>query len=752
MSQSPGGDPSPAKTVLNQVTQLFQQVRSRLNLTRLELRKGARVPTLVVDDPERQTQKNYRLVGDRYCLGRSQTADIVIQNAMVSGQHLSLRRNPKSGRTVFLLKDEGSTNGVYWRQRRLKTLILEHGDRLTLGPAALAKAPTLRYLNPPAWYQRFWRWGLYGTAGAAMLGCLLIAVEWGQVPVRILGQVQGPILAYAEDGEPLQTGQNASHVELKALRDFSPYLPKAVVASEDSRFYWHFGFDPIRILSAIIINVRSGQIEEGASTLTQQIARSLFPNYVGREDTLGRKLREVLVALKLETFYSKDYLLLTYLNRVYLGVGYGFEDGAQYYFRKSAQDLDLSEAATLVAMLPAPNTFNPCDDPETSRGLRNRVINRMATLGSVSEAEAQAALRTPIVVDPRVCQQQSRILSPYFYGQIIQELQNLFGPEETQAGNFVVETGLNLEVQTLAEESLRDFVQKRGSQYQFSQGAIVTLDARNGDILALVGGIDYETSQFNRATQALRQPGSTFKIFAYTAALEDGISANTTYSCAPLTWQGQSYSGCERSSGNIDFEQAIAQSENAVALRVAQQVGLDQVVQTARQMGISTPLQAVPGLVLGQSEVTLLDLTGAFATLANGGIHYRPHAVNEVYDSNQCQNPQDFRSCRLSYDFNQDISGADRAVPTAVANTMTSLLEAVVQDGTGRLAAIGQTVAGKTGTTNDGVDLVFVGYLPRQQIVTGIWLGNDDNSPTTGGSWLAAELWSDYMRKALANF
>jgi membrane peptidoglycan carboxypeptidase len=274
---------------------------------------------------------------------------------------------------------------------------------------------------------------------------------------------------------------------------------------------------------------------------------------------------------------------------------------------------------------------------------------------------------------------------------------------------------------------------------------MVTLDSQSGEVLSMVGGADYQQSQFNRATQAYRQPGSTFKIFAYVAALEQGTSPYTSFSCAPLTWEGQSFEGCRSGSGSLDMFGAVAQSENPVALRVAQDVGLDRVIQTAKRMGITADLQATPGLILGQSEVNLLQLTGAFGVLANQGVSHRPHLIRRIFDSSDCQNVNDARTCRVIYDYSKDAEANVTVLSPEVANTMTSLLQGVVQSGTGRAASLGLGEAGKTGTTNDNVDLWFVGYIPSQSLVTGVWFGNDDNTPTNGTSGDAAQLWGNFM-------
>ncbi|MEM8640073.1 MAG: transglycosylase domain-containing protein [Cyanobacteria bacterium P01_G01_bin.54] len=735
----------------NPLTQVVTQFVQRVNST-LALKPAARVPELLVQQEGEATAQVHPLVGDYYRLGRSShNSDIVVSNPVVSQLHLSLTRDPKRPNS-FLLKDEGSTNGIYLQRRRLQRLLLRHGDILTLGPPELANGVRIQFYNPPPKWVRAVQYSLYGVGGLTALAVLGIGIEWFKIPIYPLPSgVEGPVVVYARDGvTPLRELPSRSHQELKRLGDFSPYLPQAVIASEDSRYYWHLGVDPLGILRAVIINLRSNGISQGGSTVTQQLARSLYPDYVGRENSASRKIREAIVALKLETFYSKNELLRTYLNRVYLGVGsYGFEDAAQFYFEKSATDLTIEEAAALVAILPAPNSFNPVQDYQTAIGLRNRIIERMAQMGMISQEEATRARRSRIEVSPTAERTLSNTIAPYFYSHVFDELRFLLGDGLAREGNFIVETELNPETQTLAEKALRTAVEQDGARVNFEQGAIVTLDSTTGAVVAMTGGVDFKESQFNRATLAQRQPGSTFKAFAYAAALEQGSSPNQTYPCSAVTWQGQRYRGCERSSGAIDMYRGMAQSENAVAIRVGQEAGLNNIIEIARRLGIRSELRVSPGLVLGESEVNVLEMTGAYAALANSGVWHRPHAVKRVRDSGDCTDPQQPATCRVIYDVETDRRSIRQAVSPEIADTMTTLLQGVVQGGTGSGAAIGYGEAGKTGTTDRAVDLWFIGYVPSQNLATGIWLGNDDNSPTNGSSGNAARLWRNYMQAIL---
>ena len=752
MTQPPRRNSSttPPRTILGTVTQVFQNV-ARVDFNKLALKPGARVPQLVVDyDSQQQV---YDLVGDHYVLGRSsKNCDIIVRSPLVSQTHLTLTRDRNQPGNPFVLKDKKSTNGTYCGQKRLKSFKLQDGDVLSLGPKELNDAVTLRFQNPAPWYLKTIRYGLYGITGSiALLSFWVVAIEWPKIPIRPIPEsVQGPISIYGnESGDRvlLNPITNQAHIEKTRLREYSKYLPQAVIASEDSRYYWHLGVDPWGIARAAKTNIRSGTIREGASTLTQQMARNIYREYVGSDDSAMRKIREMIVALKLETFYSKNYIMLLYLNRVYLGNNlYGFEDAAQFYFGKSAKDLNVQEAATLVGILPAPNAFNPVQSYDDALDYRNRVIERMVALGMISQEDGRRARRSRIEISPDARRQLQSIRAPYFYSYIFDELDQVLGVSFAREGNFYVETSLDLEVQTQAEQTMQAGIADLGGRSGFSEGALVTLEASSGDIKALVGGADYNQSQFNRASQAIRQPGSTFKIFAYASALEQGISPGTSYSCSGLNWGGQSYEGCRSSGSALDMYDGFALSENVVALRIAREVGLDNIVSLAQTMGIESELNPVPGLVLGQSEVTPLEMTGAVSAIANNGLWNRPHGIQRILDSSDCEDNRDRSTCRVIFDFTTDSVDREQEVLSAsTARTMTSFMRGTVNSGTGRSAYLGLGEAGKTGTTNDNVDLWFIGFVPSANLVTGIWLGNDNNDPTSGSSSQAAELWSNYM-------
>ncbi len=742
----------PKKTLLAQLTQAIQQ--TKVNFTQFALKPNARVPKLLVQDADAPEPDTFPLLGEKYVLGRSsQSCDIVVRNEVVSQIHLSLTRNRKRGNS-FVLKDEGSTNGIYRGKKRVDKITLRNGDKFTLGPPELKAAVQITFLDPPPVYLSIFRYGLYGTGGVLSLLLLAILATASKVSVHPLPNATGPVLVYSEDMEellrPIKVG---AHKDLANLADFSPHLPKALIASEDSRFYWHFGVDPWGVGRAVVVGRQKGKMTQGASTLTQQLARSLFRSYVGSEDDLGRKAREAVVALKLEATYSKDLLLLTYLNRVFLGDNaYGFEDAAQHYLGKSARDLNLSEAAMLVGILPGPNMFNPCIEDKQGRRAtramerRNLVLTRMVETGAITAAEANEAKRSTLNYRQEACVSSSNTKAPYLYSYaVLEELNEILLNETAKEGNFAIETGLNLQMQAQAEAALQKNIAGAGGKYGFSQGGIVTLDSRTGLVKAMVGGVDYRKSQFNRVTNAQRQPGSTFKLFAYAAAIDGGISPGKTYSCDPLNWGGRRFPGCGHgASGAANMYTGFTLSENVTALRVGQDIGLSKVLAIAEKMGIKSKLDEVPAVILGQSVVNMLEMTGAYGAVADRGVWHKPHVIKRVYDTTNC-NIQQIRSCRVIYDQIKNNPSQQALIRASSADTLTTMMRGVVTSGTGKNAAIGLGEVGKTGTTDDNVDLWFIGFIPDRHVVTGVWLGNDNNSPTNGSSAQAAELWGNYM-------
>jgi membrane peptidoglycan carboxypeptidase len=683
-----------------------------------------------------------------YRIGRDNDCQICIDHQAVSRRHALLERRGQH----WLLSDQNSTNGLWWQGRRVQQLLLRDGDSLRFGPTQEAGLPELDFqIRPLPQLQRLLRGASLVLAAVAVGGLGLLALSAVQTPIRgSLATVRGPLVLYDRQGKPITTADALEHRERQALRDYPAVLIDALLASEDSRFWWHPGVDPVGTARALVTNVLGGRVLEGGSTLTQQLARSLYPDQVGQGETLGRKWRELLVALQLEARFSKRDLLLSYLNRVYLGVGWGFEDASRHYFGKPASALRLEEAALLVGLLPSPNGYDPCFDPQAALDARNAVLSKMGETGRLSADQARRGRRSPIRLSPQACRSSPAQRGvPFYSDQVRRDLDQLVGGEVAAEGNFLIDTHLDRSLQEQVERLLRQRLQA-SSGLGVSEGAVVVMDARSGGILAIAGGRDYRQSQFNRASMALRQPGSTFKLIPYLVALERGLRPGDGISCAPLRWRGQSFaSGC---GGSLSLVSAFAISSNTAALRLAQRVGLDALVQKARDLGITSPLAAVPGLALGQSEVTLLELTAAYAAIANDGIWHAPTTIRRLTDAEACSG-QSSSQCRQTGAVNENSAAGEapaqpgrRVTSPATAKAMQQLLRAVVQRGTGQTASLGGQEGGKTGTTNESRDLLFVGYEPKRRWVVGVWLGNDDNRPTRASSALAASLWGEILR------
>lgn len=695
-----------------------------------------------------RTDRSIPLHGDCYRIGREGPLELTIDHPAVSRLHALLQRKGRQ----WILQDLDSTNGLWWQGRRVKQLELRDGDVVQFDPAVETTAPSLQFKCAAALQRhRLERW-----LGLLLLGCLggsgiLLVSSSISMPLRgQLARVRGPVAIYDGNNSPLASVDSSRHRELRSLNAFSPLLVNALLSSEDNRFWWHPGVDPIGTLRAFSTNLLGGQVLEGGSSLTQQLARSLYPEYVGKGDTFARKWKEFLVALQLENRFSKSQLLLSYLNRVYLGVGWGFEDASRLFFDQSAADLNVQQAALLVGLLPSPNGHDPCQFPQRALKARNRVINKMADGGRLSLEQARLARRQPIQLAKGACsREQISRSAPFYTDQVRRDLTALVGPDVADEGNFLIETHLDPVLQSVVERQLNTLL-KSSSTLGVQEGAAVVLDSRTGGVLAIAGGRDYRSSQFNRASMAMRQPGSTFKLITYLAAFEKGLKPNDTLDCSPLMWGGQRFdSTC---TGKLTLASAFASSHNTAALRLAQRVGLAQVVKQARRLGISTPLDAVPGLALGQSEVRLIELTSAYAAVANGGIWHSPTTIRRLLDAETCRSDSP-RGCGSLSGGGSDGDDSQRRSARQVLKPQTALhmqglMRSVIRSGTGRAAALGGQEGGKTGTTNDGRDLLFIGYEPSRHWVLGIWLGNDDNSPSTSSSALAASLWSRIIRAA----
>ena len=537
----------------------------------------------------------------------------------------------------------------------------------------------------------------------------------------------GTITIRADDGGVLQKIGPATRDKL-AYEDIPQDLIQAFIASEDQRFYEHDGVDFPAIIRATRANLLQGDVVEGASTITQQLARIVF---LDQERSFQRKAREAILALKLQETYDKSVILERYLNLVYLGAGaYGVADAAWIYFGKPVAELTLSESALIAGMAPAPSLYSPLVDPEAARRQRNIVIRRMLATGAISQAEADQAIATEVATTPK----QPKFLYsefPYFTIYIQKQLGEVLPPEVIEAGGLVVETTLNVDWQRKAQATVQEAVDTLGRRQRFSQASLVAVDPRTGEIKAMIGGTDFNESQFNRATQAQRQPGSTFKAFVYTTAVAAGFSPYKSYADAKFVVDGyepKNYGGGY--SGNVSIQRALVSSVNIVAVKVLIDVGFDPVISMAQRMGIESPMKPTYSLALGASEVNLLELTSAYGTLAAEGQHIKAHGIRRILNS----------AGEVLYEAD---TTAEQAVDAETAAIMTWMLRGVVSGGTGSNASIGRPVAGKTGTSERNRDLWFIGYIP--QLVVGVWLGNDDSSNTWGASSSAAYTWRQFV-------
>jgi penicillin-binding protein 1A len=530
-----------------------------------------------------------------------------------------------------------------------------------------------------------------------------------------------PVEIRADDGTVLASF-GPSYGEWLPYAQIPATIKNAMIAVEDRRFWLHPGIDPIGIARAFVVNTMRGNRVQGASTITQQLARNLF---LTASKDYTRKLREVVLALAIERSYSKEAILELYLNRVYFGGGaYGIDAAARRFFGHSARRLSLEEAAIIAGLVKAPSRFSPSADAEAARRRAATVIDVMVDTGSISEAEAAAAYPDLVRFAPQARAAGVR----YFTDWVLAELDNLI-----DEGNepLLVETTLNAAGQRWAEAAIR------AETPEGAQGALVAL-ARDGGVKAMVGGTDYVRSNYNRALTARRQPGSAFKFFVYAAALEAGVRPDDIYEDKPVTigkWSPRNDNG--QFVGPVTVRQAFARSINTVAVQLAEQVGFDTVAQTARRFGITTPISRQPAMALGSSEVTLFEMTNAYATVANGGLERVPYAITRITTG----------TGRLLYE--HDEGDTRQVVAPVVAAQMTQLMQAAVEEGTARAAQIGRPLAGKTGTTSSNKDGWFIGF--SSGITTGVWMGRDDAKPVRGlaGGRAPARAFAQYMARAV---
>ncbi len=562
---------------------------------------------------------------------------------------------------------------------------------------------------------------------AALSGALALYLSYCWLTLPDLEEVvsrtrQPSTTIIAENGNEIHTFGN-SFSEVVYLEDLPYYVPAAVIDVEDRRFYRHFGFDVIGFSRAMFVNLLERRYAQGASTITQQVAKNLF---LTSQKSIKRKVQELLLAFWLEHKFTKDQILTLYINRVYLGSGtYGLEAAANRYFGKSARDLSLKEAAVLAGMLKAPSRYNPISSAERAQERAKVVLQLMYDHGTITETEYQQALSEPLYDTAKYKVEGARHFADMVYHEV-----NAYIGERDQ--DLYVSTTLDQVLQQKVEALLKQTIQANKAK-NVTNGAIVVLD-HHGAIKALAGGVDYHKSQFNRAVQALRQPGSAFKPFVYITALQNGMSPYSVVEDRPITigkWKPENYD--KKYHGTVNLLEALAFSLNLATVDLSQKINLKDVIRNARRMGITTPLENTPALVLGASAVKVIDMAAAYASIANGGYAVFPYAITEIYSKDGLQL------------YGREVSEPQRILEPQVVSDITMMLEAVINRGTGRKAGIRVFAAGKTGTTQDHRDAWFVGFT--KDYVVAVWLGNDDNSPMKGvtGGTLPAEVWQKVM-------
>ncbi len=509
-------------------------------------------------------------------------------------------------------------------------------------------------------------------------------------------------------------------------------LPKnlinAVIVTEDKRFFNHFGIDIKGIFRAAYINIKKGRIVQGGSTITQQLAKNLF---LTPERSFTRKLHELILSLWLELRFSKKQILSIYLNRVYLGSGtYGVQAASEKYFNKKVEDLNLYESAVIASLLKAPSRYNPIANKDLSQKraslvLENMAKNKMITTTKVNEAKYNNEKYSKFTTPPKSTR--------YFIDWLLPRVKAYVGEINE---DLIVRTTLDVKLQKIAEDSLNKITTKYPSA---DQSALVGLDL-NGGVIAMIGGRDYGDSQFNRVTQAKRQPGSAFKLFVYLAGIENGFSPDDLVIDSKINingWSPKNYK--DKYLGEVSVKDAFSKSINTVAVKISENIGREKVIKMAKLMGINSPILNSPSLALGTSEVNLLELTAAYDVLANSGNGIFVHGIRSI-ENTEGKNL-----------FTRKIQGPGRILDSRTVGTMTQMMEETIRSGTGKKAKINRPAAGKTGTSQSLRDAWFVGFT--SSIVVGVWFGNDDDSPMekiTGGT-APAVLWSDFMQKAHTN-
>lgn len=570
-------------------------------------------------------------------------------------------------------------------------------------------------------------------AGVASLELYLSSLP----PINNLEQFKPNIVTkiYSSDDEIIKTFTAYTYEKIE-LKDIPENLKKALIATEDKNFYRHHGYDIAGLARSTIQNILAGRVVQGASTITQQLARVLFLN---NERTFDRKLKELFIAARIEKTISKDQILEMYMNNVYLGAGaYGVEGAAQIYFDKHLKNCDLAELALIAGLPQAPSVYSPFNNMDLAVQRRNQVLTRMYKMRYITREEYEKAKEEKVHL-AKTPQFYTTNKAPYFCDYVMKELEKLgFDETEISQGGYKVVTTLDYKAQKAANEAIVKNLKNWGLSGDKNQAAVFAYSPIDGKILVYSGGKDYTKSQYDRVTQAVRPPGSSFKPIVYAAAMEKGISPNDMIEDRPITigqWSPHNYGNKYR--GKIPVYTALMVSSNVCAARLIKEVGIRPVIQTARVLGIETPLEYDYTIALGSNGVKLFEFTRAYGAFANGGFVVQPYAVERVETS------------RGKVVYKAPKTKITHQLSMNTAAEMTAMMKTVITHGTGRAANFGKPAAGKTGTTDDNKDAYFMGYTPN--IVAGVWVGNDDNTAlnkSIQGGTVPALIWKDIMKVA----
>jgi penicillin-binding protein 1A len=592
-------------------------------------------------------------------------------------------------------------------------------------------APRRPWRRAALWFLA--KWSIVGAIWTGFVALLFLA--WCAYdlpgPERLNELKRQPSVALLAADGSLIASYGDLYGDSVRLTDLPPYLPAAVLATEDRRFYDHFGIDLRGVARALYANFRAGEMVQGGSTITQQVAKNLF---LTPERSLHRKGQEMLLAFWLERTFTKDEILELYLNRVYFGAGtYGVDAAAKKYFGRSAREVTIYQAAMLAGLLKAPSRFNPFNDKALARSRAELVIRNMVAAGALTEAEASAISESAA---PSMIAKGRSQIGQHFADWVIDQVSSYVGYADQ---DLIVETTLDPALQQQAEQTLVRVLAEHGKSMKASQGALVAMHP-DGAVVAMVGGTDYRSSQFNRATQALRQPGSAFKAFVFLAAFENGYTPGNLFVDGPIRigkWSPGNYEG--KYYGQVTLREAFARSLNSVAVQLSERVGRGKVIDIAHRLGITEPMDNTAAIALGVSETTLLEMTGAYATFANAGNGVWPFGIERIMA----------RDGTVLYE--RQGSGPGPVASAASVRKMLDVMAATVQNGTARKAQLDRPVYGKTGTSQNFRDAWFIGLTG--DLVTGVWVGNDDNTAmdkVTGGT-LPVMIWHDFMVPALAD-